>query len=170
MINLLLIEDSRVTQEVIKAYLINYVKNDPIDSFNFFTAETLTDGLKIININKIDLVLLDLTLPDTESPIDTIKNFTPVRKIPTIIVSGLNIRSFAHEALSWGVKDYILKEDLERLGPLIFKTLNDFEKEEILKEQHEALQALRETVKKLEDRIDAMLKMAHSDETVIAQK
>lgn len=60
-----------------------------------------------------DVLLLDLTLPDSDrqSTLDQILNFINI--IPVIILTGLDDREFALQSLQKGVQDYLVKNDLD---------------------------------------------------------
>ncbi len=157
-----MIEDSSTIRQSVKEYLHGYLANDPTEELIFVEAETLTEGLLLAAKDGIDLVLLDLMLPDTNSPLDTIKSFTFSRRIPTIVLTALDTRELGHTALEWGIKDYVLKEDMERLGPLIFKLINE-------KEQRDAIEEMKVHIQRMELKLDALSCIKSADETVISK-
>lgn len=62
---------------------------------------------------EVDLVLLDLFLPDCRG-MDTILNFkTFIPKTPIVALTGLNKKEMAREAIKKGAQDYIYKNELE---------------------------------------------------------
>lgn len=79
------------------------------DGFETYQAYNGTDGLKIISNNNIDLVLLDLMLPD----INGIQVINHIQKenleIPIIILTGHGTIENAVEAMKKGATDFLLK-------------------------------------------------------------
>lgn len=70
------------------------------------------DAYLATNSKTIDIVLLDLSLPDKrgeELIKDTLKI---VAKIPTVVLTGYPDFSFAVKSLALGISDYLLKDDL----------------------------------------------------------
>lgn len=104
-LNILLIEDNPGDALVIKEYLI-----EAGFSYNsFILAKNLSQGLDELKKNKVDLILLDLGLPDcnNEETISKIMDFT--KKIPIIILSGNDDEQVAIDAVNNGVQDYLIK-------------------------------------------------------------
>jgi len=80
---------------------------------NIVHVETLSDGLDILQKDLFDIILLDLTLPDSYG----IESFNKINKlypnIPVLILSGLNDKKFALEAVKQGAQDYLVKGEFE---------------------------------------------------------
>jgi sigma-B regulation protein RsbU (phosphoserine phosphatase) len=75
-------------------------------------AHTLESGLARVEQGGIDLLLLDLGLPDSEG-LETIREVaTRFPDVPVIIVSGLEDSRVAEEALALGAQDFVVKNDL----------------------------------------------------------
>jgi len=77
--------------------------------FEVTSAESLSDGLTQLDTSLVQLVLLDLSLPDSQG----LATFRSVRKhinsVPIIVLSGLDDESLAVDALREGAQDYIVK-------------------------------------------------------------
>jgi DNA-binding NarL/FixJ family response regulator len=105
-INVLLIEDNPDTIILIQEMLAE----DNYNKFILKCAGELSTGLKYLNEEKnIDVVLLDLSLPDSQG-IDTITkvlNFTS--EIPIVVLTNYDNEMFAIKALQKGVQDYLIK-------------------------------------------------------------
>jgi YesN/AraC family two-component response regulator len=96
------------------------------------------------NTLKIDLIFIDLNLPD-KSGQDLINEVLLVSKnIPIIVLTGYSHFSFATKSLSTGISDYLLKEDLN--ASVVYKSLvYSLERNKILyeiKSQNERLKKI----------------------------
>lgn len=70
------------------------------------------DAYLVTNSKAIDIVLLDLSLPDKRGE-ELIKDTLEiVAKIPTVVLTGYPDFSFAVKSLALGISDYLLKDDL----------------------------------------------------------
>lgn len=99
--NILIIEDDRQ----IRNY-INYALSG--DGYKCVTADTANDGLRIAVAEKIDLIILDLGLPDYDGT-EVIKKIREWSEIPIIIVSARDREYEKVNALDLGADDYITK-------------------------------------------------------------
>ncbi|WP_338814396.1 ATP-binding protein [Bernardetia sp. Wsw4-3y2] len=111
-IHILLIEDNIADQFLMQEIL----EKTTFPVKNLITAGTLTEGLKELNTKKIDLVFLDLSLPDSHG-LETCKTITDnYYGIPVIVLTGLNDVHVGLEAISLGAADYIVKGTLDEFG------------------------------------------------------
>jgi signal transduction histidine kinase len=109
LIEILLIEDNPGDARLIKEYLS--VAKDI--TFNLQICERLADGIEIAENENIDVVLLDLKLPDSEG-LDTFKKaFAAAPHLPIIVLSGLNDETTAIKAVQLGAQDYLVKDKVE---------------------------------------------------------
>ncbi len=108
-INILLIEDVKTYSRLIQTYLEEaYPKNH----YDLSIADCLSDGLDFISLNKYDIIILDLSLPDS-SGIDTyIQVHEQGSKIPLIILTTDEDESSAINAIKLGAQDYLIKSTL----------------------------------------------------------
>lgn len=75
----------------------------------FFHANTLASGIGIIEKQRIDLVLLDLNLPDV-SGFKTITAYMErVPSVPVIVITSTNNEIIISQSVKAGVQDYLLK-------------------------------------------------------------
>lgn len=114
---ILLIEDNPGDARLVQEEL-----SDVMDFFFDLTiAEKLSTGIDHIEANKTDLILLDLTLPDS-SGIDTfLKVFSKAKNIPIIVLSGLKDETLAEVAISKGASDYLVKGEID--STILIKTI-----------------------------------------------
>lgn len=138
-IHFLIIEDNQGDLVLIKDY-IKEEFSDPV----FYEARTLKEAKNFLNTaQKIDIILLDLILPDGEGE-KLFDEIIPIsRNAPIIILTGFSDREFGIKSLSYGVSDYLQKEYLN--APLLFKSvLYNIERKKIT-------QRLSESEKKYKD-------------------
>jgi len=77
-------------------------------------AERLQDGLELLRDPAIELVLLDLSLPDAQG-IETVSRTHSAREDAAIIVlTGLDDESTAVQAMQEGAQDYLVKGQVDR--------------------------------------------------------
>ncbi|MBI4372395.1 MAG: diguanylate cyclase [Candidatus Omnitrophica bacterium] len=109
-IKLLLIEDNEEYAAILKQRLSQ--ENKP--SFEVECAHTLGTSLeKIRTIKDINVVLLDLSLPDSQSEATFEKIYAEAAHVPIIILTGSHDEAFARETLRKGAQDYLFKHELD---------------------------------------------------------
>jgi diguanylate cyclase (GGDEF)-like protein/PAS domain S-box-containing protein len=116
-IEILLIEDDRGYAKLITE-MTKSVKGVEIVVSH---APLLMEGISILAEKKIDVVLLDLTLPDSEG-IDTflrIKGVVP--EIPIVVLTGREDEGLAMDAVKEGAQDYLFKTEMR--PPLLIRSL-----------------------------------------------
>lgn len=105
-IQVLLIEDRPDYAMMLRRMLAH----DAADAFEVHHVQTLFDGLTRLGKGGIDLVLLDLGLPDS----DGIETFARVAElahgIPVIVLSGDSEEALAVHTVQQGAQDYLVKD------------------------------------------------------------
>ena len=115
--NILIIEDNPGDVVIIREMF----KDIADIHFNLLIAYNLEEGLKIFDKEDIDLLLLDLNLPDSHG-IDTfIKMNQNYPNIPIVILTGLVDEKLAIGALGDGAQDYLVKGQID--GHLLIKSI-----------------------------------------------
>lgn len=105
-ITILIVEDNPGDYVLIKEYLLSTF-SEP----NILHAESLGQCIEIVMEEKIDVILLDLSLPDGMG-IQTFSTlYAKAETIPIIILTGLEDSSLTLESLKFGAQDYIVKDD-----------------------------------------------------------
>ena len=105
---ILLIEDNpadtRLIQELIKEASVKTVLQ---------TRNRISTGIKSLQDEKFDVILLDLTLPDASGleALNKINNVTT--DLPIIIISGSSDEALASTAVREGAQDYLLKRSID---------------------------------------------------------
>jgi len=105
LIKVLLIEDDSAQAKLAQLILS---KAEGI-KFNVQWADTLSKGLVRLDAGDIDLVLLDLNLPDSKGMDSFEKIMAQATNVPVIIVTGMDDESLAVQAVKAGAQDYIIK-------------------------------------------------------------
>lgn len=98
---LLLVEDDKTILDGLKFCLTK-------ENFDIKTATNGSEALKELGINKIDLLILDINLPDING-IELYKKIKNERDIPTIFLTANDLETTVVEALDTGADDYITK-------------------------------------------------------------
>jgi len=77
--------------------------------FDLECADRLSTGLERLAAGGIDVILLDLLLPDSWGLDTFVKAFAQVPGVPMIVLSGLGDEALAVEAVREGAQDYLVK-------------------------------------------------------------
>lgn len=150
-IQILYIEDNRGDANLLKIYL----KTAGI-KYDLFLSETFYEGVEIAEEQRIDLVLLDLSLPDSHG-FKTLTNFLgKFPKKPVIVMTGLSDEVVGNQSIKAGAQDYLVKGqfDSNMLGRVIRYSM----------QRHKAQQKLEQYAKNLtvsERRYIEAQEMAH---------
>lgn len=103
--NVLLVEDNPGD-----AYLIQeQFKTAKTDRYHLTHVEYLATAISSLAKNSFDIILLDLSLPDSQGleTLKTVKEYS--WEIPIVILSGINDEEFAIQAVRQGAQDYLVK-------------------------------------------------------------
>lgn len=109
-------------------------------------VDALADAIQNLQQNNFDVILLDLSLPDSYG-IDSffrINQYAP--QTPVLILSGLNDMRFAHDAVKNGAQDYLVKGEFEEklLAKSITYSIERKNSMELLRESQETYRLLFE--------------------------
>jgi len=101
---------------VIEDYILDFeLVKDMLESYDFeiLNATTLKHSKEQINNHKIDVILLDLNLPDSKgmTTFEQVKQLTP--NTPVIIVTGHGETELGINAVKNGAQDFLLKNELD---------------------------------------------------------
>lgn len=100
--------------------------------------------------NKVAVILLDLSLPDTSGSSNTVRKILDQEKnTPVIVLTGLDDETTAIQALQDGAQDYLNKNQVDSI--LLVRSIkyaierfnNVREKERLIKELQEALENVK---------------------------
>jgi len=90
--------------------------------FEVINTSTFKDGLKILEKNKFDIILMDLDLSNDEG-LESFKEILKIyiRSIPIIILTSLADEEIGIEAIKYGVQDYLIKGEFN--GKLLVRAV-----------------------------------------------
>lgn len=99
--NLLIIEDDDAIRMGLSYYLT-------LENFNIFEAINGNESINILNNNLIDIILLDINLPDING-FDLFKKIKEIKDIPIIFLTANDLEVSIVKGLDMGADDYITK-------------------------------------------------------------
>lgn len=113
-IKILLVEDSDFDVYIINDMLKNAGNIDFIKStFEITRVKSLSEAQLKLNKDYFDMILLDLTLPDSIG-LDTLKKInTEFPEVPIIVLTSLNDQITAINAVKNGAQDYLIKDQFD---------------------------------------------------------
>lgn len=104
-LNILLVEDNQFDQDLITIHL----KESDFKDAEIIKLSRMKDATDLLINTKVDIILLDLSLPDS-SGLEGLKIIaTQYPETPTIIMTGLNDSETAVKAIKLGAQDFIVK-------------------------------------------------------------
>lgn len=145
-IDILLIEDNPGHVELIRRCL---VRGGLVHEFN--SADCLAKALESLERRTFDVVLADLSLPDSSglSTINRICQLAP--KLPVIVFTSLNDEDTAAAALDCGAQDYIVKDAAAISWPRLRQAIHyAVQRQLVLNEKQELLSKLQQATQLLE--------------------
>lgn len=108
-LKVLLIEDNPGDARLIREYL----SDEAGAAFSVEHAPLLAAGLERLAQGGVDLVLLDLSLPDSPMPRTFQRVHEAAPEVPIIVMSGLDDEEFAVQTVQEGAQDYLVKNQVE---------------------------------------------------------
>jgi PAS domain S-box-containing protein len=82
-------------------------------TFDLECVDVLSTGLKRIGLGGIDVILLDLSLPDSSGLETFTKVYDQSPGVPIIVLSSLDDEELAVKAVHEGAEDYLVKKNLD---------------------------------------------------------
>ena len=142
--NILLVEDNLGDAGLLRAAL----SDDASEEFTFTLAHVtrLSEAVSALRRSAFDVVLLDLSLPDSQGleTVVGVRDAAPV--IPIVVLTGLSDDKVAIEALRNGAEDYLVKGQVDS-GLLARSISHAIERKRVqtqIKRREQEQQALRE--------------------------
>ena len=108
----LIIEDSPEDRMTVSRTINKINENSLILELAYLEATTLKEGFERLNSNQVDILLLDLSLPDADGmdAISKIKESHPA--LPIIVLTGNEDEKDSIRAIQAGVQDYLIKKEI----------------------------------------------------------
>ncbi|MEM7793316.1 MAG: response regulator [Cyanobacteria bacterium P01_C01_bin.118] len=139
----LLIEDSAADARLLQEFL----RETLYDEFQLTHVERLGKALSRLKTQNYDVILLDLTLPDSDGLSSLKALLTQSSSIPVVVLTNTNNPELAIEAVRQGAQDYLIKRQMHH-EVLVRSLRYAIER----KQQAEALRVANEA---LENRVQA---------------
>lgn len=98
---ILVVDDERLIRNVIREYLEN-------EKYEVFEAENGFDALRVLETNKVDLIILDIMMPRMDG-FETLKEIRKTKDTPVIMLSAMKEEEDKLNGFNLGVDDYITK-------------------------------------------------------------
>ncbi len=104
-LHILLVEDNPGDADLIQEILTDSVSM----KFVFTQADRLEEAFQVLENTQVDLILLDLGLPESTG-LETVKKmYAMAESVPIVILTGHDDRQLAIEAVKAGAQDYLVK-------------------------------------------------------------
>ena len=141
-IRVLLIDD-----EPAQAWLVRECLQPAIrDGLVFETAETLADGLVRLETGDVQVLLLDLSLPDSLGPATFAQVHARFPRLPVVIFTSMEDEAMGDQLVQQGAQDYLVKGQIE--GTLLYRTLRHaIERKQATEDKHRLEEQLRQAAK-----------------------
>ncbi len=116
-IKVLLIEDNPGEAIVIEVALLKAAARiQQLSHVELSRAGLLHGGIEQLLLGDVDIVLLDLSLPDSEG-LETLKKVLEQdTRVPVVVMTGTDDDAFASQALKLGAQDYLVKGQVDEAG------------------------------------------------------
>jgi C4-dicarboxylate-specific signal transduction histidine kinase len=107
-----------------------------VGGFDLHVARTLQQGLDRLAKGDVDVVLLDLHLPDSQGVETVVRLRQGDPDVPVVVLTGAQQDELACAALEAGAQDYLVKDDLLNASQLLRRTIRHaIERTKIAREQ-----------------------------------
>lgn len=117
LLNILLVENNIIEAELLKKFL----SENWGTSFEIIHIQCLKQTLELLQHQSFDVILLNLSLPDSQG-LETIATVRQASKLtPIVVVTGLNDEELAVLAIRQGAQDYLIKGQVD--SPVLINAL-----------------------------------------------
>jgi CheY-like chemotaxis protein len=116
-LKVLLVEDNPGEAIVIESVLLKAVAEiQEVSSIAITRADLLSGGIERIKEGDIDIVFLDLSLPDSDG-LETLRRMLePDPGVPVVVLTGMEDEANSRQAMKLGAQDYLVKGKVDELG------------------------------------------------------
>lgn len=109
-INILLVEDNPGDKRLIREMLAEARSV----TFDLKYADRLQAGLEHLGKSRVEVVLLDLGLPDSQGLETLSKIYAKVPEVPIVVLTGLDDEMLGVQAVNKGAQDYLIKGQVDK--------------------------------------------------------
>lgn len=147
-LNILLVEDNSADADLLQE-ILEEAEEMP---WSLVHVEQLKEALSTVQTNDFDVVLLDLSLPDKQGLGTVAKTHETVPDLPIVVLTGLNDKVTALEALRQGAQDYLVKGKID--SELLTRSIRHaIERSQTLKRLRQSEEKLQQLNEELECRV-----------------
>ena len=146
---ILLVEDNLADADLLQEIL------DEADEtqWSLVHVERLSQALHTLSENYFDVILLDLSLPDKQGLGTVAQTHEAVPDLPIVVLTGLNDKAIALEALRQGAQDYLVKGKIDSY--LLVRAIRyAIERTQTLKRLRQSEEQLQRLNEDLEQRVE----------------
>ncbi|MEI6444467.1 MAG: hybrid sensor histidine kinase/response regulator [Nostocales cyanobacterium ELA583] len=155
-LKILLIEDNLAEARLLQ----EFIKLTKSQNFSLVHVQRLQEAINQLNSEKYDIILLDLTLPDSQglASIPQLLKQNPTN--PIIVITNTNDEELAIEAVRQGAQDYLVKRHINP-DTLVRSCRYAIERKQFLEQLNKVNQTLETQV---EERTAELLKSQESNQ------
>jgi len=154
-ISVLLVEDNPLHAKLLHAYL-----TDQSEGYDFVLRTTLADALSFLHESKIDVLLLDLLLPDSHG-IETLERaHSEFPDLPIVVLTSHDTEELSRVAIQKGAQDYLVKGTFQ--APLLDRAIR------YALERHQLNRQLQESTRVLRARETLLSHLARHSSDIIS--
>ena len=147
-IKILLVEDNPADADLLQEILSDANETQ----WSLVHVEKLKEALHTLRENHFDVVLLDLSLPDKKGLCTVTQTYEAAPDLPIVVLTGLNDKFIALEALRQGAQDYLVKGKID--SNLLFRAIRHaIERAQTLKRLRQSEEQLQRLNEELERRV-----------------
>ena len=168
-LKILLVEDNPADADLLQEIL----EESNETQWSLVHVERLKDALQVLNEDHFDAILLDLSLPDKQGVSTVAQTHEAAPDLPIVVLTGLNDRVIALEALRHGAQDYLVKGkiDTNLLLRAIHHGIERAQTFKKLRHSEEQLQRLNEELEhRVEEQTDELRQKNHSLQSEIIER
>jgi two-component system, cell cycle sensor histidine kinase and response regulator CckA len=118
-IQVLLVEDNPGDARLLQEILADVTSAE----FELTLIDRLEVALQWLNTNNCDIILLDLSLPDSHGLETVVRTCTQAPTIPIIVLTGLDDETLALSAMQEGAQDYLVKGQQVDSGNMLVRSM-----------------------------------------------
>ncbi len=155
-IRVLLVEDNTGDARLLEFHLGSV--EDPI--FTIDRVDRLSAARERLRAKSYDVVLLDLSLPDSRGTQTVVRLYEQAPHIPIVVLTGLNDEATAIQAVQEGAQDYLFKGDTANPSLLARAIRYAIERHRLRRELRSYQVSLEEKVRRRTDEIRAVFALS----------